>query len=134
MSLAEEKWQTRVHLEVQMSSALALKSGTEYRRCLTAYARCLSKETDEARLRELCEELLGPVHLGPSSQSITGEKLHSWESDILGMRKRELLKDVVLPAMASNRAIQRLLNEFVDLVTECEAAQKASEERRGPIL
>jgi len=51
-----------------------------------------------------------------------------------GLRKRELLKDVVLPAMASNRAIQRLLNEFVDLVTECEAAQKVSEEPRGPIL
>nr|PNR26189.1 hypothetical protein PHYPA_030763 [Physcomitrium patens] len=43
MSLSEEKWQTRVHLEVQMSSALALKSASEYRRCLVAYARCLSK-------------------------------------------------------------------------------------------
>jgi len=32
----------------------------------------------------------------------------------------------VLPAMASNRAIQRLLNEFVDLLSECEAAQQAS--------
>ncbi|KAG0575691.1 hypothetical protein M758_5G025400 [Ceratodon purpureus] len=127
LSLAEEKWQTRVHLEVQMSSALALKSASEYRRCLIAYARCLTKESDEARLRELCEELMGPVHLGPSSHSSTGEKLHSWKPDILGLRKRELLKEVVLPAMASNRAIQRLLNEFVDLVTECEAAQKASE-------
>lgn len=43
------------------------------------------------------------------------------------MSKRELLKGIVLPAMASNRAIQRLLNEFVDLVTECEAAEKALE-------
>lgn len=50
-----------------------------------------------------------------------------------GLKKRELLKEVVLPAMASNRAIQRLLNEFVDLVTECDAAQKASEPE-GPIL
>lgn len=41
------------------------------------------RESDEARLRELCDELLGPVHLGPSSQSNAGEKLHSWESDIL---------------------------------------------------
>nr|XP_024398569.1 protein HIRA-like isoform X2 [Physcomitrium patens] len=119
MSLSEEKWQTRVHLEVQMSSALALKSASEYSRCLVAYVRCLTKESDEARLRELCEELLGPV--GPVG------KLQSWKPDILGLSKRELLKEFVLPAMAANRAIQRLLNEFIDLVTECEAAEKASQ-------
>lgn len=44
-----------------------------------------------------------------------------------GLSKRELLKEFVLPAMAANRAIQRLLNEFIDLVTECEAAEKASQ-------
>jgi hypothetical protein len=41
------------------------------------------RESDEARLRELCEELLGPVHPGRSSQSSTGENLHSWKPDIL---------------------------------------------------
>jgi protein HIRA/HIR1 len=40
------------------------------------------------------------------------------------MKKRELLKSEVLPAMASNRGVQRLLNEFVDLLSECEARQE----------
>jgi protein HIRA/HIR1 len=40
------------------------------------------------------------------------------------MKKRELLKSEVLPAMASNRGVQRLLNEFVDLLSECEAQQQ----------
>ena len=34
------------------------------------------------------------------------------------MRKHKLLREDILPAMASNRKVQRLLNEFMDLLSE----------------
>ncbi|MBA0658215.1 hypothetical protein Goklo_010438 [Gossypium klotzschianum] len=37
-----------------------------------------------------------------------------------GMRKHKLLREDILPAMASNRKVQRLLNEFMDLLSEYE--------------
>lgn len=36
------------------------------------------------------------------------------------MKKHKLLRDDILLAMASNRKVQRLLNEFMDLLTEYE--------------
>lgn len=40
-----------------------------------------------------------------------------------GMRKHKLLREDILPAMASNRKVQRLLNEFMDLISEYESAE-----------
>jgi protein HIRA/HIR1 len=40
-----------------------------------------------------------------------------------GMKKHELLREDILPSMASNRKVQRLLNEFMDLLSEYEAAE-----------
>lgn len=34
------------------------------------------------------------------------------------MEKHKLLREDILPAMASNRKVQRLLNEFMDLLSE----------------
>lgn len=34
------------------------------------------------------------------------------------MRKHKLLREDILPSMASNRKVQRLLNEFMDLLSE----------------
>lgn len=36
------------------------------------------------------------------------------------MNKHKLLREDILPAMASNRKVQRLLNEFMDLLSEYE--------------
>ena len=40
-----------------------------------------------------------------------------------GMKKHKLLREDILPSMASNRKVQRLLNEFMDLLSEYEAAK-----------
>jgi protein HIRA/HIR1 len=40
-----------------------------------------------------------------------------------GMKKQKLLKEDILPLMASNRKVQRLLNEFMDLLSEYETAE-----------
>ncbi|MBA0807200.1 hypothetical protein Gohar_023020, partial [Gossypium harknessii] len=107
--------QTRAHLEAQLASSLALKSPNEYRQGLLSYIRFLAREADESRLREVCESFLGPP-TGMASYS----KNPAWDPYVLGMRKHKLLREDILPAMASNRKVQRLLNEFMDLLSEYE--------------
>ncbi|XP_029961281.1 protein HIRA-like [Salarias fasciatus] len=95
---------TLAFLENQLASALTLQSAPEYRYWLLIYARFLVKEGSEYRLRELCKELLGPVH----KSAVT-----SWEPATLGLRKRELLREV-LPVIGENLRFQRLFTEYQD--------------------
>ncbi|MCI4392934.1 hypothetical protein PGIGA_G00151660 [Pangasianodon gigas] len=91
-------------LENQLSSAFILHSANEYRHWLLIYTRFLVNEGYEQRLRELCKDLLGPVHKSSSS---------AWESTVLGLRKRDLLMDV-LPVVGQNLRFQRLFTEYQD--------------------
>uniref|UniRef100_A0ACB8FZ02 Uncharacterized protein n=1 Tax=Sphaerodactylus townsendi TaxID=933632 RepID=A0ACB8FZ02_9SAUR len=93
---------TLAYLESQVAAALTLQSSHEYRHWLLIYARYLVNEGFEYRLRELCKDLLGPVHCSPSSQ---------WESTVVGLRKRELLKEL-LPVIGENLRFQRLFTEY----------------------
>ncbi|KAM4808874.1 protein HIRA [Rhinophrynus dorsalis] len=93
---------TMAYLENQIAAALMLQSSQEYRHWLLIYARYLVNEGFEQRLREVCQELLGPVHHSTGSQ---------WESRILGLRKRELLKEI-LPLIGQNLRFQRLFTEY----------------------
>ncbi|CAN4107249.1 unnamed protein product [Withania somnifera] len=111
--------QTRAHLEAQLASALALKSTSEYRQCLLSYVRFLAREADESRLREVCENFLGPP-TGMAEAASSKSTKPAWEPCVLGMKKHQLLREDILPAMASNRKVQRLLNEFMDLLSEYE--------------
>ncbi|CAN4119486.1 unnamed protein product [Withania somnifera] len=111
--------QTRAHLEAQLASALALKSPSEYRQCLLSYVRFLAREADESRLREVCENFLGPP-TGMAEAASSKSNNPAWEPCVLGMKKQRLLREDILPAMASNRKVQRLLNEFMDLLSEYE--------------
>ncbi|KAL3580901.1 hypothetical protein D5086_018736 [Populus alba] len=75
------------------------------------------READESRLREVCESFLGPP-TGMAESTSSDTKMVSWDPCVLGMRKHKLLREDILPAMASNRKVQRLLNEFMDLLSE----------------
>ncbi|KAJ3681559.1 hypothetical protein LUZ60_016048 [Juncus effusus] len=119
----DEGVQTRAHLESQLASALALKSPNEYRQCLLSYVRFLTREADESRLREVCESFLGPP-IG----MLTDPNNPAWDPIVLGIEKHKLLREDILPAMASNRKVQRLLNEFMDLLTEYEANENKTDE------
>ncbi|KAJ7559671.1 hypothetical protein O6H91_04G095700 [Diphasiastrum complanatum] len=125
-SVTDEECQTRAHLETQMAAALALESAAEYRRYLQAYTRCLTRDADEGRLRELCENLLGPRVPMENGFGSSNPLAGHWDAHIIGMKKHDLLKTEVLPAMASNRAVQRLINEFIDLLSEFDARQQNS--------
>ncbi|KAM7145070.1 protein HIRA isoform 2-T2 [Macrochelys suwanniensis] len=93
---------TLAYLENQIAAALTLRSSHEYRHWLLIYARYLVNEGFEYRLRELCKDLLGPVHYSAGSQ---------WESTVVGLRKRELLKEL-LPVIGQNLRFQRLFTEY----------------------
>ncbi|NXJ67419.1 HIRA protein, partial [Rostratula benghalensis] len=93
---------TLAFLESQVAAALTLQSSHEYRHWLLIYARYLVNEGFEYRLRELCKDLLGPVHYSAGSQ---------WESTVMGLRKRELLKEL-LPVIGQNLRFQRLFTEY----------------------
>ncbi|XVF46890.1 hypothetical protein PTKIN_Ptkin03bG0064500 [Pterospermum kingtungense] len=116
--------QTRAHLEAQLESTLALKSPNEYRQSLLSYIRFLAREADESRLREVCESFLGP----PSGMAVDS-KNPAWDPYVLGMRKHKLLQEDILPAMASNRKVQRLLNEFMDLLSEYQSVENNVEQK-----
>lgn len=120
--------QTRAHLETQLASALSLKSSNEYRQCLLSYIRFLAREADESRLREVCESFLGPPIGMDEAKSPDVKPL--WDPCILGMKKHKLLREDILPAMASNRKVQRVLNEFMDLLSEYEISETNWEERK----
>ncbi|WJX68933.1 hypothetical protein P8452_53254 [Trifolium repens] len=111
--------QTRAHLEAQLASSLALGSPNEYRQFLLSYVRFLAREADESRLREVCESFLGPP-TGMVEEPSSNSNNLAWDPFILGMRKHKLLREDILPSMASNRKVQRLLNEFMDLLSEYE--------------
>eukprot|EP00898_Chlorokybus_atmophyticus_P000368 jgi/Chlat1/1331/Chrsp118S01752 len=91
---SQQRATTARHLECQMAGAVALKNQRDYR-----------------RLRELCTELLGPPSV---PEDAAASKV--WQPQVLGLSKRELLRREVLPAMSANRALQRLLSEFADVL------------------
>lgn len=51
------------------------------------------------------------------------EPVNSSMVNLQGMKKHKLLREDILPSMATNRKVQRLLNEFMDLLSEYEAAE-----------
>ncbi|XP_073025002.1 protein HIRA-like isoform X2 [Primulina eburnea] len=118
----DDKVQTRAHLEAQVASALSLRSPNEYRQCLLSYVRFLTRFAMTCRLREVCESFLGPP-IGMVESGSTDSKTPEWDPCVLGMNKHSLLQEDILPAMASNRNVQRLLNEFMDLLSEYHSAE-----------
>ncbi|KAF5193563.1 Hira-like protein [Thalictrum thalictroides] len=117
--VTDDDVQSRAHLEAQLASSLALNSSNEYHRCLLSYVRYLAREADESRLREVCENFLGPpIGMAESAPLPSDSNNPAWDPYVLGMKKHKLLKEDIFPAMASNRKVQRLLNEFMDLLSE----------------
>ncbi|KAL2536132.1 histone chaperone HIRA [Forsythia ovata] len=126
--VTDDGLQTRAHLEAQLASAIALKSSSEYHQCLLSYIRFLAREADEYRLREVCESFLGPP-IGMTEAASSDLKTAAWDPYVLGMKKHKLLREDILPAMASNRKVQRLLNEFMDLLSDYEITETNLEQK-----
>lgn len=92
---------TLSYIDQQLASSIQLSSSKEYRYWLTILAKFLTNEGLEDRFRELCEFLLGPIFATTSD----------WQSSVLGIDKRELLKEVLIIS-TGNLKLQRIYNEF----------------------
>ena len=117
------------HLEHQMAAAIALGNGAEYREWLRAYAHALGQQYAVRQVREICDELLGPMTAldelppAPSPAAPAAADMAKaagpatplrWAPTVAGLCKRTLLREVVLPALATNRSLQRILSEYVE--------------------
>eukprot|EP00172_Hildenbrandia_rubra_P001923 Plantae.Rhodophyta-Hildenbrandia_rubra.ctg25577.p2 GENE.Plantae.Rhodophyta-Hildenbrandia_rubra.ctg25577~~Plantae.Rhodophyta-Hildenbrandia_rubra.ctg25577.p2 ORF type:complete len:450 (+),score=89.49 Plantae.Rhodophyta-Hildenbrandia_rubra.ctg25577:1517-2866(+) len=93
------------HLETLLGAAEALGSSNDYKYYLALYAARLAVAVEEeiegieGRVREVCEIFME-------------------DGNIVGMKKRTLFKKVVLPILAKNRVLQRLVTEFVEYLAE----------------
>lgn len=104
---------TLSHLEAQVANSLVLKSGTEWKFWLETYIRYLAQEGVENKLREVCDDLLGPVYKSRSSKS--------WIRFVLGVDKHEVLRKV-LPVIGSDLKFQRLYTEYKDQLDLAESS------------
>ena len=85
-------------IEAKLSSCLYLGSSSEYRYWLGALVKNLARAGQEARLRTIFDDLLGP---GGGQEA----------GSILGVDKRRLLEEV-LPHVGANMSLQRLYTEY----------------------
>ncbi|PIA28331.1 hypothetical protein AQUCO_07200174v1 [Aquilegia coerulea] len=93
--VTDDDVQSRAHLEAQLASSLALNSSNEYHRCLLSYVRYLAREADESRLREICENFLGPpTGMAESAPSASDSKNPAWDPYVLVSIFQALRKDV----------------------------------------
>jgi len=76
------------HLETKLHAALVLDSPQEYKQVLLVYAKKVADEGFRAKAEELIKDLFGPVYWRPIRED-------TWSPTLLGMSKRELLKDVL---------------------------------------
>ncbi|KAG0244912.1 HIR complex subunit [Actinomortierella wolfii] len=109
------------HLENQVAAAQILNSPVEYKQWLRCYAQKLAEDGANARVEELCKYLMGP--------SYSGGENSGWVPTVLGMQKRELLRDI-LPILSSNRALQRVVKEYA---TALEALSPTSLDANGNV-
>ena len=111
------------HVEHQLEAARTLGNPDEYSHWLRAYAGLLAQHVAVRPIRELCDDLIGPLSeptgaadAAPVAAAEAGDvdAPSRWAPRVLGLCKRTLLRDVVLPALSNNRALQRILAEYVE--------------------
>ncbi|KAI8053058.1 WD40-repeat-containing domain protein [Syncephalis plumigaleata] len=131
----EQRQQTLLsidHLESQLASAQLMASPEEYRRWLLNYARRLSTDSLVNKAEELCRELLGPSYANTTDFTIASSDAQStstptpqlkssshWEPIVCGLRKHDLLQ-AILPILANNRSLQRVVQEFSGVLKQIE--------------
>ena len=103
-------------LDEQLTACRATSSPREYQYWLLTLARFLVHNGLEERLRQICDDLLGPTHRGAS-------KSKSWENEIMGISKHSLLKDI-LTIVSTNLRWQRLWSEYTDQLNSLEEMKK----------
>ncbi|KAL1744161.1 WD40-repeat-containing domain protein [Schizophyllum fasciatum] len=102
------------HLETRLLSTKLLDSPQEYKQALLVYAKRIADEGFRGKAEELAKELFGPVYWRP------GRGDTSWTPTVLGMAKRDLLKDV-LSIFVRSRTLAKLGMDYQDLLKKSSA-------------
>ncbi|DBA04179.1 TPA: hypothetical protein N0F65_004287 [Lagenidium giganteum] len=117
---------TRSHLEHQVTATTVLRSADEYLYWIKAYVKFLAQDEDVSRLEELCVGLLGPFH-APSQKQTVNLADPEWTDVVFdGVSKRKVLKTQVLPMIATNRSLQRLVTKYQLMLQEMDDRAQAS--------
>lgn len=106
------------YLENQIQCCLSLKSANEYKKWLLTYIRYLVNEAMETKLREVCDELLGPPSRGRVPPS-------RWDSTVLGFQKSDLLREI-LQIVGMNVHFQRLFTEYQEQLSSSQTTSRPS--------
>ncbi|KIM52494.1 hypothetical protein SCLCIDRAFT_1223695 [Scleroderma citrinum Foug A] len=112
-------WNTALtfgHLESKMHAARALDSPTEYKQALLLYARKLAEEGFRSKAEELIKDLFGPVYWNPLRMD------ESWSSTVVGMVKRDLLRDV-LSVFAKSKTLTKLALDWQDILKKASSEE-----------
>ncbi|KAG6840432.1 hypothetical protein C0991_006744 [Blastosporella zonata] len=102
-------WNTALtlgHLETRLNATRLLDSPQEYKQALLLYAKKIADEGFRAKAEELIKELFGPVYHRPGRDD-------SWTSTVVGLSKRDLLKDV-LSTFARSKTLTKLAMDWQD--------------------
>ncbi|KAI9062219.1 WD40 repeat-like protein [Trametes sanguinea] len=100
------------HLESKLHAAKALDSPQEYKQALLLYAKRIADEGFRAKAEELVKELFGPVYWRPNREE-------TWSPTILGMSKRDLLKEVLVIFVRS-KTLTKLGQDWQDIVKKAQ--------------
>ncbi|GLB39062.1 putative required for replication-independent chromatin assembly and for the periodic repression of histone gene transcription during the cell cycle [Lyophyllum shimeji] len=102
-------WNTALtlgHLETRLNASRLLDSPQEYKQALLVYAKRIADEGFRAKAEELIKELFGPVYFRPGRED-------SWSPSVIGLSKRDLLKDV-LSIFARSKTLTKLAMDWQD--------------------
>ncbi|CCM01218.1 uncharacterized protein FIBRA_03266 [Fibroporia radiculosa] len=104
-------WNTALtlgHLETKLHAAKTLESPQEYKQALLLYAKRIADEGFRGKAEELVKELFGPVYWRPGRDEV-------WSPVLLGISKRDLLKDV-LTVFARSKTLTKLALDWQDML------------------
>jgi len=91
-----------------MLSARALDSPGEYKQALLLYAKKVADEGFRGKAEEVIKDLFGPVYWRPGRDD-------GWSPTLMGLTKRDLLKDVLLIFVRS-RTLTKLALDWQDML------------------
>ncbi len=91
---------TLLDLELKLQIAVQLGCELSFRSWLVLYVAKLAASNNRKRVETLCDEYLGP------------RSKMNWQSTILGKKKHDILREIILPTLSRDLQFQRLVNDI----------------------
>ncbi|BAM81905.1 probable WD repeat domain protein [Cyanidioschyzon merolae strain 10D] len=110
---------TTAHLELLFVTAFRLQKEAEARFWLQRLVEWLVQIGDEARLVALCDQLGGFSTTVSSGECIDSQQRDGWKASNMA-----LIRQIVLPLLASNPALETILNTYRELLIGVSQSQE----------